>query len=512
MGTDILSKLIKITTGENDGGTGNNSPQNGLSYQSISYLTFEAILEVVIICFAGFVAAKSGILNIQAQKVISQLNVDLFTPCLVFTKLAPSLSFEKMVDILIIPIFYAVSTGISYGCSQVVGWLLSLNNPETDFITAMAVFGNSNSLPVSLTLSLASTLPNLLWDDIEGDTSDKVASRGILYLLIFQQLGQVLRWSWGYNKLLRKRSPEEMDSYPKPRHDDQENGVYIGGEQRPLLTDGDMHGANFSTIDGAADSTSTTALKTDSLSLAYKPPRTNSSSSVLTNASQSLSVNNALADIEDESDTTVDQASTELHKGYARIHQLWYMLKRLPVIKEFLAFMNPPLYAMLISVVVACVPALQREFFVDEDSFIHNTVSQSIHLLGSVSIPLILIVLGSNLYPSKDMPPPSRHYKRIVIGSLLSRMILPPFILLPIITLCVKFFKISILDDPIFLIVAFILTISPPAIQLSQITQLNNIYQKEMSGVLFWGYVILTLPTTIFIVVTSLEVLKWATI
>jgi len=109
------------------------------------------------------------------------------------------------------------------------------------------------------------------------------------------------------------------------------------------------------------------------------------------------------------------------------------------------------------------------------------------------------------------MPPPSRHYKRIVVGSLLSRMILPPFILLPIITLCVKFFKVSILDDPIFLIVAFILTISPPAIQLSQITQLNNIYQKEMSGVLFWGYVVLTLPTTIFIVVTSLEVLKWAT-
>ncbi|CUM51391.1 uncharacterized protein AC631_05502 [Debaryomyces fabryi] len=512
MGTDILSKLIKITTGENEGGTGGESPQNGLSYQSISYLTFEAILEVVIICFAGFVAAKSGILNIQAQKVISQLNVDLFTPCLVFTKLAPSLSFEKMVDILIIPIFYAVSTGISYGCSQVVGWLLSLNDPETDFITAMAVFGNSNSLPVSLTLSLATTLPNLLWDDIEDDTPDKVASRGILYLLIFQQLGQVLRWSWGYNKLLRKRSPEEMNTYSKPPYnDDQEGSIYDGDEQRPLLTSGDIHGAHFSTIDGVGeDFTSTTAVKNDSQSLVSKTPRTDSSSSILTHGSQSYSVDNALTEqIDDESDT--DQASTDLHKKSARIYQLWYTLKRLPVIKKFLAFMNPPLYAMLISVVVACVPALQREFFVDEDSFIHNTLSQSIHLLGSVSIPLILIVLGSNLYPSKDMPPPSRHYKRIVIGSLLSRMILPPFILLPIITLCVKFFKISILDDPIFLIVAFILTISPPAIQLSQITQLNNIYQNEMSGVLFWGYVILTLPTTIFIVVTSLEVLKWAT-
>lgn len=514
MGTDILSKLVKITIGGNDDNNGGNLPQKGLSYQSISYLTFEAILEVVIICFAGFVAAKSGILNTQAQKVISQLNVDLFTPCLVFTKLAPSLSFEKMVDILIIPVFYAVSTGISYGCSQVVGWMLRLNSPETDFITAMAVFGNSNSLPVSLTLSLASTLPNLLWDDIEGDTPDKVASRGILYLLIFQQLGQVLRWSWGYNKLLRKRSQEELDSYSKLNHgDDQERDLDVGDEQSPLLSDSDMRGAHFDTINGVdVDLNNSTAVKNDSKSFSYKPPRTISSSSVLTNGSQSLPAENVFVErISDDSDANSDQASTGIHKRRARIYQLWYALKGLPVIKEFLAFMNPPLYAMLISVVVACVPALQREFFVDEESFIHNTLSQSIHLLGSVSIPLILIVLGSNLYPSNDMPPPSRHYKRIVVGSLLSRMILPPFILLPIITLCVKFFKVSILDDPIFLIVAFILTISPPAIQLSQITQLNNIYQKEMSGVLFWGYVILTLPTTIFIVVTSLEVLKWAT-
>ena len=509
MGTDILSKLIKITISGDGNSNGGNLPQKGLSYQSISYLTFEAILEVVIICFAGFVAARSGILNTLAQKVISRLNVDLFTPCLVFTKLAPSLSFEKMVDILIIPVFYAVSTGISFGCSQVVGWMLQLNNPETDFITAMAVFGNSNSLPVSLTLSLASTLPNLLWDDIEDDTPDKVASRGILYLLIFQQLGQVLRWSWGYNKLLRKRSQEELDSYSNSNQNDQERNIDAADEQRPLLSDSNMH---FDTINGVdVDLRNSTATKDDSENLSYKPPRKNSSSNILINGPQSLPEENVFVErITDDSDCNSDQASSGIHKRRARIYQIWYGLKGLPVIKEFLAFMNPPLYAMLISVVVASVPTLQREFFIDKESFIHNTISESIQLLGSVSIPLILIVLGSNLYPSNDMPPPSRHYKRIVVGSLLSRMILPPFILLPIITLCVKFFKISILDDPIFLIVAFILTISPPAIQLSQITQLNNIYQKEMSGVLFWGYVILTLPTTIFIVVTSLEVLKWA--
>ena len=382
---------------------------SALSYFDISFLTFEAVLEVVIICCAGFVAAKTGLLTTQGQKTLSSLNVDLFTPCLIFTKLAPNLSFSKLVEIIIIPIFYAVSTGVSYWSSRIVSKALSLNSPETDFVTAMAVFGNSNSLPVSLVLTLSYTLPDLLWDDVEDDNTDKVAGRGILYLLIFQQLGQILRWSWGFNTLLRKRSQLELNTY---------------------------------------------------------------------------------------------------HTKHGKITAY---ICQLPGVKQFLSFMNPPLYAMLVAIIVASIPYLKNLIFDSEqNSIVYNTFTKAITTLGGVSIPLILIVLGSNLYLSNDIPPPSKHYNRILFGSLLSRMILPSAVLLPIIALCVKYIKASILDDPIFLIVAFILTVSPPAIQLSQITQLNNVYQKEMSGVLFWGYVVLVVPTTIAIVVCSLKVLEWA--
>lgn len=454
----MLLSLLSLSPAPQD-----NSPvSSDLSFQQISLLTFEAVLEVVIICFAGFLAAKSGLLNVKGQKVISQLNVDLFTPCLVFTKLAPSLSFQKMADIVIIPVFYGLSTGISFLCSRVVGHLFELNEPESDYVTAMAVFGNSNSLPVSLTMSLSYTLPDLLWDDIEGDTPDKVASRGILYLLIFQQLGQILRWSWGYNKLLKKRSHTELNTYYNKNGD-----------------------VEYLHVTDEIDETT---------QLLPSSPDSSSGESVVH---------------DDDDDADISSFETR-SKSSISVKQLWAKVKGLPFIKQFLQFMNPPLYAMLVSVVIASVPALQDLFFNDANSFVKNTVTNSINQLGMVSIPLILIVLGSNLYPSQDIPPPSRHYTKIVVGSLLSRMILPSIILLPIIALCVKFIKISILDDPIFLIVAFILTISPPAIQLSQIVQLNNIYQKEMAGVLFWGYVVLTLPLTIFIVVTSLEVLKWA--
>ncbi|EMG50079.1 hypothetical protein G210_4909 [Candida maltosa Xu316] len=356
---------------------------------------------------------------------------------------------------------------ILFLCSKITSFLFGLNVPESDFVTAMAVFGNSNSLPVSLTLSLAYTLPDLLWDDIVDDNNDKVAGRGILYLLIFQQLGQILRWSWGFNSLLRKRSQVELNTYYTT------SGKVVIYENFRLLNNDEEDEDHLYIQDGAQQ---------------------NDDEVVTTREISGSSSDN-------------DEETSPARRGVK--------FSEIPGIKQFLAFMNPPLYAMLISVIVASVPYLHDLFFnvnptTGEYSFVHETLTKAISGLGSVSIPLILIVLGSNLYPSRDIPPPSKHYNRILIASLVSRMILPSMILLPVIAMCVKYIKMSILDDPIFLIVAFILTISPPAIQLSQITQLNNVYQKEMSGVLFWGYVVLVVPTTIFIVVCSLKVLEWA--
>lgn len=440
-----------------------------LSFHDISLLTFEAVLEVVIICVAGYVAARTGLLSPLAQHAISRLNVDLFTPCLVFIKLAPSLSLRKMAEIAVIPLFYALSTLISYACLRVSASFLRLNEPESDFVTAMAVFGNSNSLPVSLALTLAYTLPGLLWDDLPNDTSDRVASRGILYLLIFQQLGQVLRWTWGFNTLLRKRTFAELNLY------------------------GD-------------DTASIEPMMHDS------PPSSSSSSSFP-----------ALpASPKDLQHTVEHEQPAVLHNRYwAYICSRLEAIYTYPPIAKTLLFMNPPLYAMLALVLVASITPLHNLFFGTPSpsplplpptpTFISNTLTKSIAQLGLVLIPLILIVLGSNLAPSHLHTSRLRHHTRIIAASLVLRMILPALVLLPLIAFAVKVINVSILDDPIFLIVAFVLTTSPPAIQLSQITQINNVYQAEMAGVLFWGYVVMTLPMTIMIVVASLEVLEWAT-
>lgn len=443
-----------------------------LSFGKITFLTFEAVLQVMIISVAGFWAAHTGLLNNEGTKVISKLNVDLFTPALIFSKLASSLSIKKLVEVIIIPILFAITTGVSYGASLIVSKWLNLNAPESNFVTAMSVFGNSNSLPVSLTLALAYSLPDLEWKDIPGDSPDKIASRGLIYLLIFQQLGQVLRWSWGYNQLL-KPQPHAVIFH--------QEFILSGDEEQQPLTDCNLN-----------------------------------SNSEFENSAFHRASNNHDSDHDDDDDSDISTPLLSNHRESTpetSEEENDKVDSSLPfytkAFRKFIGWMNPPLWSMLCAIIVASVPLLKSQFY-EADGFVQHTLSSSIRQLGTVSIPLILVVLGANLAPSSDIPPASPHCNRMIIGSLLGRMVLPSLVLLPLVVLCVKYLSLSIMDDPIFLITSFLLITSPPAIQLSQICQLNEIYQKEMAGVLFYGYAILTLPVTIIVVVTCMEAMKWA--
>ena len=142
----------------------------------------------------------------------------------VFTKLASQLTAETLVDLAVIPVIFIMQTLVSYLVSIGVSKAFGLAKRPANFVTAMGVFGNSNSLPISLVISLSQTLKGLHWDQIPGDNDDEVSARGILYLLIFQQLGQLVRWSWGYHVLLappeKEPTTQEQEAIEEGRYRD----------------------------------------------------------------------------------------------------------------------------------------------------------------------------------------------------------------------------------------------------------------------------------------------------
>lgn len=179
-------------------------------------------------------------------------------------------------------------------------------------------------------------------------------------------------------------------------------------------------------------------------------------------------------------------------------------------------FMNPPLWAMLLAVIVASIPKLQQLFF-EDGSFIANSVTRAISQSGGVAVPLILVVLGANL--ARNTLPQEAHDEnseenqigtKLMVASLISRMLLPTIIMAPMLAIAAKYVPVSILDDPIFVIVCFLLTGAPSALQLAQICQINGVYEGVMSKLLFQSYVIWILPSTLILVMCALEVVEWA--
>ncbi|EPE07511.1 auxin efflux carrier superfamily [Ophiostoma piceae UAMH 11346] len=553
------------------------------SFGHLVMLVFEAVMEVVCVSLPGYIIARLGHFDAEKQKFLANLNVMLFTPCLIFTKLASQLDPDKFIELGVIPIIFVLMTIVSYGVSIVVTRMFRFNKRAANFVTAMGVFGNSNSLPISLVISLSQTLKGLHWDKVPGDNDDQVAARGVLYLMIFQQLGQVVRWSWGYHVLLAPKSKYDdgrSDVTEGDRYRDDPEGAQTDEEQRLLATDGTVvsddgehereHEHSGSTAhspvteysDDVFDPSGRTPVAPrshgspyasdaeDNSSQGGRTPKKRSSKPLIRTASDAdfaaglptdsngehiLSFPRIRNITEPEIPAGVEGVLVRVEIVRARAAQ-WAtvtgtrVFEALPrpvqfVLSAFYSvwlrvynflseFMNPPLWAMLIAVIVASNPALKTLFF-KEGTFVNNSVTSAITQTAGVAVPLILVVLGANLARNTQSneshdPEEDQIGTKLLVASLVCRMLLPTLIMAPILAVFAKYVPVSILDDPIFVIVCFLLTGAPSALQLAQICQINGVYEKTMSKILFQSYVIWILPSTLILVVCALEVVEWA--
>ncbi|KAH8926824.1 hypothetical protein BT69DRAFT_1238568 [Atractiella rhizophila] len=158
-----------------------------------------AILEVFILCTVGYFLSRQGIVDDRMKKGLNKINVSLFTPALLFSKVAFSLSPQKLVELWIVPVGFVIVTAVSMGIAFILGPIFRLQKSQTAFAMACAAFGNSNSLPIALMQSLVATVPGLKWGD--DDSKDQMLGRALSYLVLYSTLGIILRWSIGVRLL-----------------------------------------------------------------------------------------------------------------------------------------------------------------------------------------------------------------------------------------------------------------------------------------------------------------------
>ena len=52
------------------------------NFGHLALLVFEAVMEVVCVSLPGYIVARNGMFDANAQKFVANLNMTLFTPCL----------------------------------------------------------------------------------------------------------------------------------------------------------------------------------------------------------------------------------------------------------------------------------------------------------------------------------------------------------------------------------------------------------------------------------------------
>ncbi|OJA20252.1 hypothetical protein AZE42_02679 [Rhizopogon vesiculosus] len=122
------------------------------------------------------------------MQVINHINISLFTPALLFSKVAFFLSPAKLKELWIIPIFFVVVTCLS-----------------GNFAMAASMFMNPNSLLIALMQSLVPGVHDLKW--MPDDNKDAMLGSALTYLVLYSTLGMMVHcvnlntvivgsWSW----------------------------------------------------------------------------------------------------------------------------------------------------------------------------------------------------------------------------------------------------------------------------------------------------------------------------
>jgi len=403
-----------------------------------------------------------------------------------------------------------------------LGWTFRLRRSQRSFAVAASMFMNSNSLPIALMQSLVVTVPALRWG--VDDSKNSMLARALTYLVLYSTLGMVVRWSYGV-QLLSKADPEGTENSPIP---DEPMGPEDGLEDR-LLHNSDPsdseHGPDIKVL--VSPPLLGVARKKPLPNMFYSFPNTPTRSVIRLPDSSNDSQTPYGSDEGDYDDNEdeLPQARPVTAPTRSKLHSILRRTKRRIVkfVKALNEFMTAPLWAALASLIVACVAPLQE--------FLKNDIQPfrgALNNAGNCSIPLTLVVLGAYFYspPSEDLTGrrESTHSDstlsfagsirsmlkltntskgkrrsrnnnskpgetKTVIIAIVSRMILTPALLMPLIILCAKYDwhevfaeyvsslaassgradTRSLSRSPVFVVSNVLLISSPPALTLAQV-------------------------------------------
>ncbi|EJC99382.1 uncharacterized protein FOMMEDRAFT_170659 [Fomitiporia mediterranea MF3/22] len=502
-----------------------------------------AIAQVFLLCLAGYILARMDILNKQTRKQVNRLNTSIFTPALLFTKVAYSLTATELKQLWIIPILFIIVTAVSAGVAYLMGLVCRVKPEHRYFAMAAAMFMNSNSMPIALMQSLIGTVSELKWN--ESDTPNSMLARSLTYLVLYSTLGNIARWSFGV-KILERADASAQESTADEKKIDvesQQPAKEIGSAgNSPVescfssdVTVTAEPGSNC--LGGKSDSSTFYSSDEARLSVAGLP-RVDAGvteeqvlrAPLFTRSSSTLVPHtiNATSEAKDRTEPEVPTPPlTKWQRFVGRLKRFW---------TGFYDFMTMPLWAALLSIIIALIPPVQNVV-----SNYMPPVRKALEAAGDCSIPLTLVVLGAYFYtplPKGTVIPPLKERlrnalrfrrstpsdaapkaekpmrtgeKRTILISIISRQVLCPLIVLPLMLVFIHFNVPRVFSDPVFVVSNVLLVSAPIALTLAQMsskTGASDGFERLLSTTIFYAYCIVLTPITIVYIIIGLILAK----
>lgn len=154
---------------------------------AVIIVAVSAVAQVFVVCAAGGLLARRGVLDSRGRQTLSRLVFELLLPCLLFSKITGSFDPAAFSQLWILPATALVYIGAGVG----LGFLAAaVGKPSADFRRgqiAAAAFGNSGYLPMMLIVAVAGSAPWLANDPEAGP-------RGVGYVSLYLVTYSVIFW------------------------------------------------------------------------------------------------------------------------------------------------------------------------------------------------------------------------------------------------------------------------------------------------------------------------------
>ncbi|KAG4988103.1 Protein PIN-LIKES 7 [Glycine max] len=387
------------------------------------------VIQVLLISALGALMATQffdNILSPDIRKALNKIVFVIFTPSLVFSSFAKSVSLDDMISWWFMP----VNVGLTFLIGGIIGWilvkLLKPNLKVEGLIIAACSSGNMGNLPIVIIPAIC--------DEKGGPfgARDICRNNALSYASFSMALGGIFIWTYTYqtvkSRSLKFKALEAAEIVKVPNKD------FDANAETHLLKDNDSEDTTIQ-----------------------------------------VPTSTYIGDTENQ--IIVDQDQPTVSK---KRESSWHRM--VEVMSHLLAeLMSPPAIATFFGFLFGAVAWL-RNIIIGDDAPL-RVIQDSLQLLGNGTIPCITLLLGGNLaqgLKSSSVKPLT------LISIIIARLFLLPIIGLFIVRAAANFDLLPV--DPLFQYVLVMQYAMPPAMNISTMAQLFEVGNEECSVILLWTY------------------------